>query len=108
MEVKEIVGIDFSKDKFDAYFRRNGAHMVFDNTREGFRQFKKWLQKLLGKELSRVFIVMEHTGIYTYLFEQYLHQENILFTKKPGYTIRHSLGIIRGKGDKIDAQRIAE
>jgi transposase len=108
MEVKEIVGIDFSKDKFDVHCRRHGVHMVFSNSKEGFRQFKKWLQKMLGKDLTGVFIVMEHTGIYTYLFEQFLHKEKLSFTKKPGYTIRHSLGIVRGKNDKIDAKRIAE
>jgi transposase len=108
MEVKEIVGIDFSKDKFDAYCRKCDSYMVFNNTKEGFRQFKKWIQKLLGKHLSDVFIVMEHTGMYTHLFEQYLHKENLSFTKQPGYAIKHSLGIVRGKSDKKDAKRISE
>ncbi len=105
---KEIIGIDFSKDKFDVYCRCCGAHAVFANTTEGFKQFKKWLRKLLGKNVSDAFIVMEHTGIYTYMFEQYLHQEKISFTKKPGYEIKHSSGLVRGKNDKVDAKRIAE
>jgi transposase len=108
MEVKEIVGIDFSKEKLDALCRQKGAYTVCANTMEGFKQFKKWLQKLWGKELDKVLIVMEHTGIYTYPFEEYLHKEKLRFTKKPGYEIKRSLGIARGKSDKADAKRIAE
>src|SRR5580692_4038540 len=108
MEVKEIVGIDFSKEKFDVCLHQHGDHTFFENGNSGFKSFKKWLQKCLGKDLSKVLIVMEHTGIYPRLFEQYLHEEGLTFTKKSGYTIRHSLGIVRGKNDKLDAKRIAE
>ena len=107
MKQKEIVGIDFSKDKFDAFCKVKGVHAVFSNNADGFKKFKKWLQKILDDEAGIAFIVMEHTGIYTYLFEQYLYKEKLSFTKKPGYVIKHSSGIVRGKNDKVDAQRIA-
>jgi transposase len=107
MKQKEIVGIDFSKDKFDVFCKVKAVHAVFSNSANGFKKFKKWLQKISGGETGDAFIVMEHTGIYTYLFEQYLYKEKMSFTKKPGYAIKHSVGIVRGKSDKVDAQRIA-
>jgi len=50
---------------------------------------------------------MEHTGLYSYSFEQFLQKQSIGFTKVPALAITRSLGLIRGKTDKIDAARIA-
>jgi transposase len=58
-------------------------------------------------ECSEVMIVMEHTGLYSYCFEDFLHQHAIRFTKVNALQIRRSIGIVRGKNDKTDAARIA-
>jgi len=39
--------------------------------------------------------------------EAFLHEHQIRFTKVSALAIKRSLGLIRGKNDKIDAQRIA-
>ena len=52
-------------------------------------------------------IVMEHTGLYSYHFEKYLRAHQIRFSKVAALAIKRSLGLIRGKNDKIDAERIA-
>ena len=108
MEIKEIVGIDMSKKTFDGYIHLKGIHEAFENTVAGFRKFKKWLQKHLGKDLSAVRVVLEFTGHYTYQLEEYMHREGMFFSKASGLAIKRSLGLVRGKDDKIDAKRIAE
>jgi transposase len=56
---------------------------------------------------SEVMIVMEHTGFYSFYFERFLHQHQIAFSKVSALEIKKSMGIARGKSDKIDARRIA-
>jgi transposase len=107
METKEIVGIDFSKETFDVFIETSRKHMVFRNGDYGFKQFVKWLHLSLGEDLRCVHIVMEHTGIYSFLFEKFLHQDNICFSKVSGLKIKKSAGLVRGKSDKIDAKMIA-
>jgi transposase len=50
---------------------------------------------------------MEHTGYYSYHFEIFLHQNKIRFSKVSALAIKKSMGLVRGKNDKIDAQRIS-
>jgi len=52
-------------------------------------------------------IVMEHTGLYSYCFERFLHQHQIAFCKVNALSIKRSIGLVRGKTDKLDATRIA-
>ena len=107
MQVKEIVGIDFSKGTFDAVIQTSGKHQAFPNTSCGFKQFVKWLQHEIGQDLSFVLIVLEHTGIYSFLFEKFLHKKGIPFSKVAAIKIKRSSGLVRGKTDKADAKMIA-
>jgi transposase len=52
-------------------------------------------------------MIMEHTGLYSFLFEEFLHQNQIKFCKVSALEIKRSSGLIRGKSDRIDAARIA-
>lgn len=58
-------------------------------------------------DVSETMIVMEHTGLYGYLFEQFLHSLKISFCKISAREILRSSGLVRGKTDKVDAARIA-
>ncbi len=71
-----------------------------------FNQMLAWLkqQKI---DTATLLIVMEHTGLYSYCFEKYLHDHSIAFTKVNALAIKRSIGLGRGKNDKIDARRIA-
>lgn len=66
-----------------------------------------WL-KSLKVDISEVMIVMEHTGLYGYLLEEFLHSADISFAKVNAVEIKRSIGMVRGKSDKIDAARIAD
>jgi transposase len=50
---------------------------------------------------------MECTGLYSFHFENFLHGHQIRFAKVNALAIKKSLGLVRGKNDKVDAQRIA-
>jgi len=56
---------------------------------------------------SETMIVMEHTGLYSYCFERFLHKHQIAFCKVNALVIKRSIGLLRGKTDRIDAARIA-
>lgn len=108
MEIKEIVGIDFSKATFDAYIRCKAVHCQFENNPKGFKKFKQWLVMNPGKDSSGVMSLIEFTGLYSYLFEEFMHEQKLVLAKVPGLEIKKSLGIARGKSDQVDAKRIAE
>ena len=53
-------------------------------------------------------VVMEYTGGYEYKLIQLCENKKIPFIRIPGLAIKRSLGIIRGKNDKVDSKRIAQ
>lgn len=106
MKKTDIIGADLSKKTIDLHCVATKDHCVILNNLTGFKAMIKWLGKQ-SIQLSDVMIVMEHTGLYSYCFEDFLHGKNIQFTKVSALEIKLSMGVIRGKSDKIDAKKIA-
>jgi transposase len=106
MKLQHIIGADLSKESIDLACHQLQTHLKITNSTSGFRQMLKWL-KQQRVNYSDIMIVMEHTGLYSYHLEKFLHQHQISFTKVSALAIKRSLGLIRGKNDKVDAQRIA-
>jgi transposase len=106
MKLQHIIGADLSKESIDLACHQLQTHLKITNSASGFRQLLKWLkqQKI---SYSDIMIVMEHTGLYSYHMENFLHKHQIRFTKVSALAIKRSLGLIRGKNDKLDAERIA-
>ena len=106
MKVQHIIGADLSKRTIDLFSQQSHSHICIKNDPEGFKQMIRWItgQKI---NTSEAVIVMEHTGLYSFYFERFLHQQCIAFSKVSALEIKKSLGIARGKSDKIDAKRIA-
>lgn len=50
---------------------------------------------------------LEHTGMYSFQLALFLTEKKYHFVLIPGLEIKRSLGIQRGKNDKVDAKRIA-
>ncbi len=100
------LGADLSKRVIDFVCYHNKAHLQIDNSKPGFKQLLKWLKQQRISN-SKMILVMEHTGLYSLLLEEFLHQQRISFCKVNALEIKRSIGIIRGKSDKIDAARIA-
>jgi transposase len=106
MKVYHIIGADLSKESVDLFSHQLQVHLIVENSLRGFRELLKWLKEQKAQS-SQVMIVMEHTGLYSYHMEAFLHSHRISFTKVSGLAVKRSLGLVRGKNDKIDAQRIA-
>ena len=108
MNIQETVGIDLSKKTFDAYLHVCGEHRQFNNNNKGFASLIGWIKKTTKLEFGEVLICFEHTGLYSLPMACYLSEKHISFAMVPALQIKKSLGIVRGKNDKVDARRIAE
>ncbi len=114
--LKQAVGIDMSKDKFDVCFSviDNQQKVTikstrkFGNNKAGFKEFDFWIGKHAQKPVPLVYVV-EATGIYYenlawHLFEQEAFLSVILPNKAKKYL--ESLGL-KSKNDKIDAKGLS-
>jgi transposase len=59
-------------------------------------------------DLQDCFLVLEYTGGYEYKLLQFCEAHAIVYARIPGLAIKNSLGITRGKNDKVDSFRIAQ
>jgi len=104
-----FVGIDVSKQTFDVAIvnDKTTKSFLFDNTHKGVKAFLRLL-KNQRMDLNDTLICMEHTGIYGSLLTTKLLEAEANFCVEMSLRIIRSLGIQRGKNDKIDAIRIAQ
>lgn len=108
MQKKEFfIGVDVSKLTLDIAVHGTKNHIRTANSSEGFKQLLAWL-KSLSISLNDCWFVLEYTGGYEYRLIQFCQAKQITFTRVPGLQIKKSLGMQRGKNDKIDSKRIAE
>lgn len=110
MKIHWFIGVDISKKTFDgAILSQNksskAVHARFDNTPSGYKDFKKWLTQQ-GAKLSEVFVCMEHTGVYGLGLASFL-EGTIAYCMENPLQVKRSLGIVRGKSDKVDAFMLA-
>lgn len=106
---KHFIGIDISKEYFDAFLiaeNGNRKHNQFSNTSKGVREFLKWFK---GEKLKieDTLICMEHTGMYGKVLSTLLVAKKCNLWIEMSLRIIRSIGIQRGKNDKIDSERIA-
>jgi transposase len=67
-----------------------------------------WLEKHIATGLEGVLFALEHTGLYSLWLSLFLDDGKYDFTMLSGLAIKRSMGLVRGKSDKVDAYRIAE
>lgn len=101
-----ILGVDVSKSTLDIHCWQGQRHIHIQNSPTGFRDLEKWCRGL-GYPLSECMVVMEHTGGYEHRLIRYCEEKEIDHCRISGLAIKRSLGIKRGKNDKVDAKRIA-
>lgn len=107
-----FVGIDFSKDTFDATATGGfGTHYgKYANDVQGYRQLLSDLRECAGRNglRRRCLFCGEDTGVYSSAAADFLSRKEWDVWIDSPYRIRQSLGIIRGKSDRVDSGRIAE
>lgn len=107
MKIKQTIGIDISKLTFDVRIHSNQMYLLFDNNNSGFDKMLKWVGQNNRFKQSETLYIFEHTGLYSFQLSVFLTQRNIPFTMVSGLSVKRSLGIVRGKDDKIDATKLA-
>jgi transposase len=112
MNFRNFIGIDVSKNTLDFALVKddNISSPICEETSNnpaGIVKLEEFLAKQ-GIKMEETLFCMEHTGIYCRLLSQYLVERKYhVWLEMPVQIIR-SLGIQRGKNDRIDAIRIAE
>jgi transposase len=102
--VMQIYGIDLSMKKFDVNY-------IDEKGKERKKEVKNTLNgisKFLAQVSPSAILCAENTGSYGDMLVFLCNQKGIKIALVPGYTIKHSLGMIKGKSDPIDADRIRE
>lgn len=111
MKFKWFIGIDISKKTLDAtLFDKGGLkkskHLVVNNNLRGFKELVKWMKQCIPV-LGELIICMEHTGVYGNDLAVFFDGKGIFFSMVSPLHIKRSLGLIRGKSDKVDSFQIA-
>lgn len=107
MEFREIVGIDVSKKTLDTHLYKQNQHKQFGNTSEAIRKLIQWASKHSEVSKEQMLFVFEHTGLYSYQLSLSLSDEDYNYAVISGLEIGKSMGITRGKDDRVDSKKIA-
>jgi transposase len=110
METVYYLGIDIAKKKFDGALTVDGKafHQVeAGNTSKQIEALFGDLKKKFSMSYAQLVVCMEHTGIYCGPLLEFLTENQIQVCVESAVQIKRSQGLVRGKTDRIDAQRIA-
>lgn len=111
MKFKWFIGIDISKKTLDATMYDKASlkkpkHIKVSNNLKGFRELIRWIRKQ-GSLIKESLISMEHTGVYGNDLAVFLDQKRISYSMVSPLHIKRSLGLTRGKNDKVDSFQIS-
>ncbi|PKV50629.1 transposase [Aquimarina sp. MAR_2010_214] len=99
------LGIDISKKTLDICLvdQKSEAFFKIENKIKAIKKLFKQITTLDAE----IFIAMENTGLYNYnLYEVLKDYSFNVYVIDPKH-IKRSIGLVRGKNDKVDAKRIA-
>lgn len=102
-QVQTFIGIDISKLTLDICLLRGSVKQsyIIKNEFKAIRTF------FTGLAMHSLCIGMENTGCYNYCLYEALGDLGLDYYVIPPIHLKKSLGLARGKNDKIDAVRIA-
>ncbi len=107
MKISEVIGIDVSKLVVDVRIHSNQKYCQVENSIKSFKKMVKWCFKNSLHPDGEIIFVFEHTGLYSHNLAVYLTEQKTPFHMVPGLEVKRSLGIARGKDDKVDATKLA-
>ncbi len=112
-ELKFFLGMDVSKlwvdiavMRVEDHQRQPVVHERFDNNASGMNGMDKWLRSLKVAFDAGSLLVIENTGVYHRLVWQYCSARKLPIHIGNAAHIKWSMGITRGKNDKVDSQRL--
>lgn len=111
MQIKNFIGIDVSKNTLDISMVNNEGKVIdyqrICNSGKEIKTVFSGLIKQHKTNYEEILFCMEYTGIYNLPLIKWLQKQQAKIWMESGSQISKSLGITRGKNDKIDSQRIA-
>jgi transposase len=114
MQKKYFIGIDVSKHTIDVAFikgeQKDYSKIVwkqFSNKLQGLYNMRAWLAQMNVPLSEETIVVIENTGIYHRLLWQYFSSLGVELCIENAAQVKWSLGIARGKSDKVDSRRLA-
>lgn len=114
MNKKFFIGIDVSKHTLDAALIVAEGNSFsapewkqFTNNPEGLTGFKQWLKQHNIPFDEQTIVVIENTGLYHRLLWQFCCDKQLNICIENAAPVKWSLGIARGKSDKVDSRRLA-
>lgn len=113
MKKKWFIGIDISKKTLDVVIYDSSKkqsdsenYRKLSNDKKGYTTLLSWLKKK-RIVLDQIAIGLEHTGTYSFDLRLFLENRQIDYCAFNPLHLKRSLGLIRGKDDRVDAERIA-
>jgi transposase len=110
MKFSYFIGVDISKKTLDFAVRDHYKllfHLKVDNSAAGLKEFKAECTSQ-GIDLTQSLVCCEHTGLYSQCLLSLLAVEECSLWLESSLRIKRSIGLQRGKNDKVDAIRISE
>ena len=110
MNYSYFVGIDLGKKTFDASLisreEKEVSHCRFDNTKDGITKMLSWISNN-KVDFREVLFCAENMGNYCYDLALSSQMHSFSLSLACPLSIKRSIGIQRGKNDRIDSRRIA-
>src|SRR5690606_35747463 len=100
----QVYGIDLSKEKFDVNFLDSDEKEKNKTVRNGLTGISGYLSVVPEGTV----LCAENTGTHGDLLVFLCNQYAVPIALVPGYTVKHSLGLVKGKSDPVDAARLRE
>lgn len=110
MQFKFFVGIDVSKDTLDFSVVTGGqevSNFRIENSPRAIKAALKQIKGLKGFSFDYTLFCLEQTGLYNNHVTTVLYSVGARIWVERAIQIKRSAGLLRGKSDKVDAQRIA-
>lgn len=101
---KIIIGIDISSKTLDICLQKDGKPEFFTIAND-VKAINGFFKKLSREE---VVVAMENTGRYNWQLYEVLPRYNFAVYVISALHLKKSMGLIRGKNDKVDAERICK
>lgn len=113
---KIFIGIDFSKEKFDASVITAGVqgemspmgHEEFTNSVTGYRRMLRWVRSLCGDTVEDWLFCGENTGGYSRMMSDFLFAHSYDLWIENALSVKRAFPLKRVKSDRVDSLMIAE
>lgn len=113
MKKKWFIGIDISKKTLDVVLYNSTKkhsdetnYRKISNDEKGYKELLSWCRSK-GIVCAQLVVGMENTGVYGFDLRLFLENKKIDYCAFMPLDLKHSMGLVRGKNDKVDAERIA-